>query len=186
MPEKKPWEVPNVPWKSEAAFWSWLRGGIRCIWSKHPVKTLYMDAKRRKIPNPSPKNAKRFPEVWGVVCECCGKEVAQKDSEVDHINQSGSFKSLDDIQGFIEKMFFVDFSSIRILCKPCHSVVSHAQNKGMTFEEAKIDKEIIEIMKWKPKKRIDDFCKEHGYNDVSNDVKRKAAVSAILKGRGNV
>lgn len=179
--DKKPWLVEDVPWKSEAAFWSWLRGGIRRIWSKHPVKTLYMDSKRRKIANPNPKNAKRFPEVWGVICECCGKEVLQKDSEVDHMQQSGSFRTKEDIQGFIERMFFVDFSVLRILCKSCHSIVSHAQNTGMTFEEAKLDKLVIEMMK-KPKKEIDAFCKKNGYNDTTNDVKRRAALTAILKG----
>lgn len=179
--DRKPWEVTGVPWKSESAFWSWVRGVMRKGWSRHPVKIEYIDSKRRKIDNPNPKNAKRFPQVWGVTCECCGEEVLQKDSEVDHIEQSGSLRCKEDIQSFVERLFLVDFSVLRILCKPCHAIVTHAQKTGLSFDEAKIDKKVVEIMKW-TKKKIDAFCKEHGYNDTTNDVKRRAAVTAILKG----
>lgn len=181
MTERKPWEVAGTPWKTESAFWSWVRGVLRKGWSRHPVKVEYIKAQRRKIINPNPKTSKRFPEVWGVTCECCKEEVLQSNSEVDHLNQSGSLRGISDIQGFVERMFLVDFSVLRIVCKPCHKIISHAQNEGLTFEEAKLDKQVIEIMKW-PKKEIADYCNKHGYTDVSNDVKRRAAVTAILKG----
>ena len=35
--KKMPWEAYPQIWKSEAAFMSWLRGGIRGgLWNKHP------------------------------------------------------------------------------------------------------------------------------------------------------
>ena len=46
----KLWELyPNI-WKSESAFMSWLRGGIRRMWSHHPVRIEFMKQNRIRIP----------------------------------------------------------------------------------------------------------------------------------------
>ena len=58
-------EMSHV-WKTESAFMSWLRGGIRRMWSKHPVRIEFMKQNRIRIPNPN-KNGKAK-EVWGGVC----------------------------------------------------------------------------------------------------------------------
>ena len=49
-------EMSHV-WKTESAFMSWLRGGIRRMWSKHPVRIEFMKQNRIRIPNPN-KNGK--------------------------------------------------------------------------------------------------------------------------------
>ena len=50
--EKMLGEMSNV-WKTESAFMSWLRGGIRRMWSKHPVRIEFMKQNRIRIPNPN-------------------------------------------------------------------------------------------------------------------------------------
>ena len=37
-------------WKTKAAYFSWLRGGIRrAIWQHHPVKLAFIKANRKEI-----------------------------------------------------------------------------------------------------------------------------------------
>jgi hypothetical protein len=178
---KEPWKVAGVPWKSEAAFWSWVRGVLRKGWSKHPVKLEYIKQHRKRIPNPKP--SKRFPEVWGMTCEICKKDTVQTEIEIDHIAETGGkFTCLDDIKSYAEHLFMVDFSCLRALCKPCHRIVSHSQNTGMSFEEAKLEKQVIEFCK-KDKQIILAFLQEHGHNgvSVSSAVKRRKLVEQIFK-----
>ena len=61
-------------WKTESAFMSWLRGGVRGgLWNKHPVKLEFIKKNRIQIPNPNPKGKK--PTVWGAVCALTGNIV---------------------------------------------------------------------------------------------------------------
>jgi hypothetical protein len=178
---KEPWKVEGVPWKTEAAFWSWVRGVLRKGWSKHPVKLEYIKNHRKRITNPKADSRKRFPEVWGGECEICHKDFAQSELEVDHKGDAGTFRGLSDVEKYIAHLFLVDFESLRLVCKPCHKIVSHSQKIGSSFEEARIEKEIISLMK---SKDLLDFLAKHGYSEtsVSNIAKRKALVTKILKG----
>ena len=179
---KRPWEVPGVPWKTEGAFWSWVRGVLRKGWSRHPVKIEYINLHRKRIRNPSAQSRKRFPEVWGMTCQICGKDHVQKNIEIDHRGDNAKFTGLEDAKSYLQHLFLVDFDSLRELCKPCHKVISHAQNTGQTFEEAALDKKVIAFMKL-PKKEILAFLQQHNYNgdSVSNNEKRKLLVYNIFK-----
>lgn len=180
MEPKKPWTVEGVPWKTEASFWAWVRGVLRKGWSKHPVKLEYIKQHRKRIKNPKLSN--RFPEVWGMTCSCCGKDVVQSEIEIDHISETGGkFTCLDDIKEYSAYLFMIDFSSIRAVCKPCHQVITLAQKQGISFEEAQIQKKVIEICK--DKKKMLALCQQHGYNvkTLTNDEKRRKAVEEILR-----
>ena len=53
--EKMLAEMSHV-WKTESAYYTWLRGSIRrAMWSKNPVKLEFIKRNRIKIPNPNPK-----------------------------------------------------------------------------------------------------------------------------------
>lgn len=180
MSTKQPWTVPGVPFKTEGSFLTWVRGVLRRGWKVHPVKLEYLTKRRKRIKNTNPKSAKAHPEVWGWVCEQCGEEV--KKVEVDHAGETqGKFTSMDDIQGYAEHLFLVDFDSLECVCVPCHSTRSLAQANGMSFEEAALEKDVIAICKKKAKEVVD-YCLKHGYNpqDVSNPDKRRAVVRQIL------
>jgi hypothetical protein len=178
----KPWLVPESPWKSESAFWNWIRGVLRKGWSKHPVKHLYIQSKRKRAVNTNPKSASRFPEVWAIDCELCGKTCKMGDVEVDHKTMAGSLTALEHIKDYAERLFLVDFDSIRVLCKPCHKIVSYAQSEGVSFEEAQLQKKVIEICK-QEKQIVIDFCQQNGHTSgsVSNASKRKKVVEQILR-----
>ena len=132
-------------WKTESAFWNWLRGGLRrAVWKTHPVKLSFMKSNRYKAPIGRGGN-----EVWAVECAMCKKEVRQSNAQVDHIKPAGSLKCKEDIQPFVEGLAFVEEKDLQWLCKPCHSCKSYAERYGVSLAEAK--KRKAEIAKKKRK-----------------------------------
>lgn len=181
MKAKQPWTTFPEIWPTEARFITWVRGVLRKGWKVHPVKLEYLTKAKKRIVNTNPKSKKTHPTVWGWVCEQCNKEVTKV--EVDHAGAvQGKFTSLDDIQGYAEHLFLVDFDSLECVCLPCHKIRSYSQKQGLSFEEAAIEKEVILICE-----NVKDclaFCEDYGYSgaSVSNDKKRKEVVRSILKG----
>ncbi len=51
------------------------------------------------------------------------------------------------ITKYVENMALVSKDELQLVCKPCHGIISHSQRKGISFEEAKIEKEIIALCK---------------------------------------
>ena len=140
-------------WKTESAFMSYIRGGVRRgLWKNHPVKITLINSKRMQIPNPNPKGKK--PTVWGGCCEICNNLFISSEMQVDHIRESGSsLKTMDDIQQFIEDMVVV------------------------TFEEAKADKEAKRLVD----NKLDiKFLQEHNVEQASTQAKRRKQIYEIL------
>jgi hypothetical protein len=170
---KKPWLVPGVPFKTEGAFLTWVRGVLRRGWKVHPVKLEYLNSRKKRIKNTNPKSMKTHPTVWGWVCEQCQQEV--KTVEIDHAGDvQGKFTSMDEIQGYAEHLYLVDFDSLECVCVPCHQTRSLAQKRGISFEQAQIEQKIILAMKDKVAVQVAKL-KELLYNDVTNTAKRKLA-----------
>lgn len=169
----QPWvEYPHI-WKTESAFLSFIRGGIRRhLWSKNPIKLEFMKANKVAIPNTNPKSMKRFPTVAGGCCEACGGLFKQTELEVDHRTGEHSLKSLDDLQKFVEGIVLVRKADLALLCKPCHKIKTYAERYGLTIAEAGPIKQAIEFEK-KGVKKVVAFLKENGYNAGSNADKRR-------------
>lgn len=178
----QPWvEYPHI-WKTESAFLSFIRGGIRRhLWSKNPIKLEFMKENRVSIPNTNPKSMKRFPTVAGGRCECCGGLFKQTELEVDHRTGEHSLKSLDDLQAFVEGIVLVRKSDLALLCKPCHKIKTYAERYGLTIEEAGPIKQAIEFEK-KGVKKVVDFIKESGIMPASTKDKRRDQLIEIFKG----
>lgn len=184
MTKKQPWiDFPAI-WPTEARFITWVRGVLRKGWSNNPIKIEYLNSRKVKIVNTNPKSMKAHPTVAGYVCEQCGKETKSADVEVDHAGAvQGKFTCMDDIQGYAEHLFLVDFDSLEVVCKPCHKIRSYAQKQNISFEDAAIEKEIIHLMK-QPVEDVLAFCNDYQYDvsKLTNTVKRREAVTQILKG----
>ena len=143
---KKMWGEDSV-WKTEAKFWSWLRGGLRrAVWNKHPTKLALINRSRFKAPL-----GKGQAEVWCLECEMCSEVYRQNECQVDHIAPAGGLKSIADITPFIEKLAFISLEDIRILCKKCHAIVTYSERYGVTLDEAR--KRKAEIAKRKKRER---------------------------------
>ena len=177
----QPWiEYPQF-WKTEAAFLSYIRGGIRRhLWAKNPVKLQFIKESRRQIVNPNPNNRKRFPTVWGAVCESCGKEFATKDMEVDHKTGEYSLRKVEDIQSFVEGIVFVRMQDLALLCKPCHKSKTYAERTGMSIQDAMIEKQAIAICKL-PVKEVRAWLTDRNILPDKTAPQRRKQIVEVLK-----
>lgn len=168
---EKVWNFPSSPWKTETAFLGWLRGQIRRIWSRHPVKISYKNSRRYKAP--VGRNEK---EVWVSDCEICGCQ--SRDCEVDHKDGGYGFTDWDSFTKWQQRILLVSFDDIRELCKECHAIVSHAQRCGISFEEAKCEKEAIAIIKERQDKA---WLLDRGIMPASAQANRRVQITDQLK-----
>lgn len=133
-------ELEYTPWKTESAFYSWMRGGIRRgLWNKHPVKLLKLKQERFKAP--LGKKTKRNPEglVWACRCAICGVAERENSCQVDHIEPAGKKKLQESIEEFIINLTFVSLDDLQLVCKPCHKIKSQAEKNGITYDEAELN-----------------------------------------------
>lgn len=179
---KIPWEVEGNPWGNEAKFITWVRGVLRKGWGVHPLKLIYKNARKIKVKNDNPRSMKAHPEVFKIQCEKCLSLVSPSDIEIDHKGDfQGKFTCMEEIEAYAKHLYMIDMESIQCVCKPCHKNISYSQKMGISFEEAMLQKEVIEIMK-KPTKQVVDFIDAYVYNaDTSNKEKRRILVEQILR-----
>jgi 5-methylcytosine-specific restriction endonuclease McrA len=172
----EPWESYPAIWKSKTAFFTYLRGHIRLIWSRYPAKLKWKSAQMFKPPKGYTGRAKTMGK-----CAYCNETFAASHLEVDHIEQAGTCNSWETAAQFLRKLLDCN-DNWCLACKPCHKIKSYAEKQGLDFEEARLQKRVIEIMK-QNKSEVLDFCQRNGYNSssLSNETKRKVAVDSILR-----
>lgn len=174
--DKKPWETLPDKWKTESAFMSYVRGGIRgALWKRYPIKTEYMKIARTRDINP-----KTGKECFGAVCYLCGQFYPQKDIEIDHLKGGHSLKTIDDANDFLRGMLYIDFDDMATACRPCHRVKSYAERTDMSFEEAKAEKEAIAIEK-KGVAAVKKLIESAGQEPASNSKMRRQQLKSILQ-----
>ena len=172
-------ENPEI-WKTESAYFSYLRGCIRLAWVKNPVKLKLLNKRKKQIPNPNygkPRNTKRT--VMGATCEICLKDYPMKFIQVDHIAGGNySLRSVDDIQGFFESICIVTEGELRLVCLDCHGCLTYAAKENVTFEEAKVIKYVISLDK---ENKVVDKLNELSVSYIpTTKAKRKALLLEIL------
>lgn len=179
----EPWKEPDSPWKTEAAFYSFLRGGLRRgLWNKHPLKLSYKRSQRFKVPLGRVTKANPKGLVWACKCAVCEEVYREPEIEVDHILPAGGLSSVEDIKAFVIRLSFIDYSVLRLLCLTCHAIVTHQQRTGMNWDEAVKDKTIKANM---PKKvgQQKEFLFSQGFSDeeVKNTEKRKQCYDKLYE-----
>lgn len=169
-------------WKTTPTFYSWLRGGVRRIWGKHPLKMEFLKKQKKRIVNPNPTSRKRFPMVMGCECYVCKKDHVIKDIEVDHIAGGRyTLTQASDVEDFVLNILFVKEDDLRTVCKPCHNILSYQAKEGIkSFEKAKVEKEIIALTNTKAKAKLAKWYKERGIAPASNNTKRKDQIRVVL------
>ena len=169
----QPWEIPNSPWKDEKAYYNWLRGSVRRIWSRHPVKISYKQQRRYKAP--VGRNGKG---VWVSDCEMCGEQ--SRSCDVDHLHGGYGFTDWQSFTEWAKMILWVTYEDIRELCPECHAVVTLSQRLGISIEEARLVKEVIAMEKDKTLKK---FLDDHGV--VCKATERREKALEILKKKGD-
>lgn len=181
--ELEPWEqLPDV-WKSEAAYFNWIRGAMRKAWCRHPIKVAYMNKNRFKAP--MGKKTFKNPDgqmVWATTCETCHKVHKVGNTEVDHIVRAGGCKSWEEFNPWIKSLLHINFNGLAIICKPCHRIKSYAEQHSISFEEAKLRKRVIAFMKQTASQQIAWFQRQQFDPDAYKNAKaRKETYTYYLR-----
>lgn len=173
----KPWESHPDVWKTQSAYYSFIRGGIRRgLWMRNPIRIKYLNSVKRKIKNPSTRKGAKS-EIFGATCEMCNGEKPIAQIEIDHKDGNHSLKELSDISDFITSIVLVDTDDLQALCKDCHSIKSYADAKGITLAESEAIKQAIAIVKTKKDK---EWLSDRGIMPLGNQLKRRAQIEEYL------
>ncbi|MNY60034.1 hypothetical protein D3C86_1965410 [compost metagenome] len=81
------------------------------------------------------------------------------------------------MQTFIQNIVCVSFEDLQFVDKECHKIKSHAEKQGISFDEAKTEKFIIELCK---NKQDVQWLKDKGFVPASNQTKRKEQIREVL------
>ena len=173
---KKMWELYPEHWKSESAYMSWIRGGLRrYLWSKNPVKLDFIKENRIKIPNPNPRG--KVKEVWGGVCALTGETFVIGGMEVDHKQGNHSLKTMDDLVPFFEGIVMVKKEDLQLVSKEAHKIKSYSEKEGVSFEQALAEKKAIKLIKDKVDKQ---FLIDHNVTPESTQARRRQQIVEVL------
>lgn len=171
---KEPWEEYPDIWKTKAAFFAWLRGGLRrAIWEKYPPKIQFKNGHCTAPPVGYQGKAKS-----GTECALTGEWTAKSYLEVDHIQGHVSLKGWNDVTDFIQHLC-TNSDNMQLVGKEAHKTKSYAERQGITFEEATLEKKVIQIIKNKKDKQ---FFIDRNIEVPSNAAQRRASILKILKG----
>jgi 5-methylcytosine-specific restriction endonuclease McrA len=130
-------------WKTKAAYFSWLRGGIRrAIWLHHPVKLEFIKANRIRV-----AGKKAGSTCYGGVCCICKNKFKADMLQVDHKQGNHSLRNMDDLSSFLRAMAVVTMDDLQYICKGCHTIRSYSEKHNVSFDEAKLIKQAIELEK---------------------------------------
>jgi len=175
----KPWETPEGAevWKTEAQYWTWLRGAVRRIWADYPLRKVWKRGQLRpvtteerlaKVFHPSTKNVGQ--------CSFCEEWMAGSKLECDHLVESDGCTSKATAESFLWHCAGLVAEHFRLACKPCHKIQSYAQKMDIPFEEAVTEKKVIAICKGDEA----DWLRNRGIEPESNAPKRKIQVRKYI------
>lgn len=162
---------------TESAFLAWVRSALRSKSLRWPPRNEAIQKSRRAYHGPNKL------QRWEHECSICHNWFKGKDVVVDHYPKpAGSILTIADVSEFVNNLY-CEVTNMRVLCSPCHDCHTLADKLGISFEAAKVEKEIIAVCKQKTPILLD-YLASYGYTgtSVSNQAKRKALVTKIIKG----
>lgn len=178
---QEPWNDFPSMWATKAKYFKWLSGQIRSASTHYPIKTEFKKNAKRLL-TPEERGSGRFHANTQKVGDCniCGGSFKDDDLEVDHKECSDGCHDNATAESYLWHCLGAVTSMYQLLCKPCHKVKSYAEKYGMSFEDARIEKEMIKICKGKgcPEKV---WLIKRGVVPEGSKPKRKDQVREVLK-----
>lgn len=178
-----PWDTLEGKriWKTKAQYFNWLRGGLRKLWSDYPLRKEWKKGQLRPLTQEEKLVKKYHPSTKNVgQCVMCKEWMAGSKLECDHLHPSNGCKDWGDINGFLRYCATALPNELQLCCKPCHAIKTYAERMGITFEQAKIEKQLIAICK--DIKKCNKLLASH--NLPCNNAKvRKEGVRKLLEER---
>lgn len=98
---------------TEAAFWSYVRSGLRRMSTTWPPRQAIMQNGRRPYTGPNKR------QKWEHQCELCGGWFSAKEIQVDHINPCGKLTCYEDLPRFVATLF-CEIDNLRKTCSDCN------------------------------------------------------------------
>ena len=153
-----------------------VRSAIRQAWMKSDVKLAYLYSKT--IPDMDDSTRTK----WLVRCEICEGLFKLSDVEIDHVYVGGSsFTKVEDFPNYFNNILMVNFDGLQVLCKEgCHRTKTLSESLNISFDDAKIEREVIQICKMKAA-QIDKWLSDRGVKVAKSPQARRDAVREILK-----
>lgn len=165
-------EYPHI-WPTKSAFFTYLRGALRqAIWNRWPGKIEFKKESAYSPPEDYQGRAKKLG-----TCALTGVEDAISKMEIDHIVGNISLKDWGDVLPFILHLC-ASKDNMQLVTKEAHKIKSYAEKKGISFEDAMIEKEAIAICK---AKQDVEWLKERGIKPDKNGLKRRVQIIKELK-----
>ena len=176
--EYKPWEEYPELWKTEAEFWSYLRGALRRgVWEKSPIKLSFKNANCDPPPEGYTGKSKS-----GQYCALSGEWTGKSKLQVDHKDGNKSLLSWEDVLPFILHLIPPN-GSLQLVANEAHKIKSYAERMGISFEEAVVEKRVIKTMKEMSRKDLDKLLEKHGLPCNNDKVRRESLRKLIEEGK---
>jgi 5-methylcytosine-specific restriction endonuclease McrA len=157
--------------KKQTNFYTWLRSGLRKLSRRWPP--IFEALAAAKVPYIGDNKRRKF----SYICAECTGEFDAKSVSVDHITPAGQLNNKEDIADFVEKLF-CDASGLQVLCDECHNIKTYMERYNVSKKEAIVSIWVAQTMK--DKKTTLALLQENGYNNATNDEKRKSALREIF------
>lgn len=179
----------NFTEKEVARNW---RTVVRAAWGESCFKKQFYKLHAIRMQNDNPRSKKRFPIVVKYKCAICGELFSAGDTELDHINGENQMLTLSDAESFTKIILFPSPSELQILCKDkkrkvngksivgrfgCHGILTYSERYNVTLEQARAEKEAIQLVKLKKDK---EWLVERGLEVPSTEVKRRELIVKTL------
>lgn len=141
-----------------------VRTILRSAWGDSVFKQKFLNEKSVLVENTNPRSKGRYPQVRRYTCAICGEMFGSSDIELDHLVDENSLKSFDDINSFMVNIVLTSPDKLQILCKDkkkrvkgksvisslgCHGIKTYSSRYDVSFEQARIEKQFIQIKKEK-------------------------------------
>lgn len=166
---------------SEKQMCSILRSSVRQSWMMSPIRLAKIEEGR--IYDMDPKTRTK----WLFECENCKGKFKEPDIEVDHIHGEHRLLTLADVEAFARSILDVTLEDLQLFCKGCHSIKTYAERHDLTFEEARVEKIVLQWLKdnktASQKRELIDVY-NYAPEEVSNEVKRRVAYRQVVLAQG--
>ncbi len=158
---------------TESAYLGWIRSALRSKSLRWEPRNTALQLARSPYSGPNKR------QKWQYQCAICKQYFTLKEVVVDHYpEEAGSILSVEDIGPFAERLY-CEVDNLRVLCEWDHRIHTLQSSKGISREEAILEIRVNDTMK--DKKATLALLQENGYNNCTNDEKRKVALREIFQ-----
>ena len=167
-----------------------IRTMIRYMWSKSEYKLKFFKTKSKLVKNENPRSVRKYPYVTKYQCAICGDWFSANETEIDHLVSENALTSYEHINDFFTNIILTSPDKLQVLCKDkktkkdgivrfgCHNLKSYSERYNVSLEQAKAEKQAIELIKQKKDKL---YLQQYGISVPSNAAaRRKAIVEHLL------